>query len=811
MKASLKALISGVLAVGVTFTLAHRFGLVPPIGVLLNPFTGTWKRVPGTLESGHGTLKIKGLEKPVQIVVDHDQVKHIFAESDHDLYLAQGYVVASERLWQMEFLYRTASGRLSEAMGSKTLDYDIFFTRIGLPAAAEASATLMLNDPISGPALRAYSQGVNDYIDSLKPETLPFEYKLLGLSPMAWQPKMAASLLKLMAWNLSGGSSELPLSRSRYVLGRAGFDELFPIDLKVPEPIIPTSSKQTVRSVVPSAPKEIFEPSLISLQPMPTPHPANGSNNWAVTGKKSTTGLPILSNDIHLSLSLPALWYEMQLGSPTQNVYGIALPGAPGIILGFNKSIAWGATNGADDVMDWYQLRFRDEKHSEYLFGKVWHPVISREVKIQVRGEEPHVLTLSETHFGPIVYDKSETPLSTTIGKGLALRWLALSESNELKNFLLMNRAGDVTEYRNALEGYQTPAMNFLCADNKGQIALWQYGLFPLRWKGQGRLVGDGSKSIYDWKGFLGSDEVPTVKNPARGFISSSNQPPFDVGASPFYLGWPFESPYRAIRINELLRAKAKFTPEDFITMQRDTLAVSTRQLIPLLRSALKNISLDERETRALARLDDWDFRYEEDSNAAPLAYSWYKETETGLWSRLLPDRKMFWYPSLPKTIEILSDENSHWYDNPATEKIETRADVVREALDRAITDVEFKTGTKDPASWKWSAYRPTELGHTSKIPGLGRDALPAAGMEHAIFANSGTHGPVWKMVVAVGPQPRAWGVYPGGQSGDPFSAHYDDFLAAWRKGEMKELEFMSSVDAPNSRKLGSVRLEAAP
>jgi penicillin amidase len=806
----LKALLSGLLAVGVAVMLSHRFGLLPPIGELLNPFNGAWKRIPGALESGHGTLKIKGLQSPVQVVVDRDQVKHVFAKNDHDLYLAQGYIVASERLWQMELLYRTASGRLSEVMGPKTLDYDIYFTRIGLPAAAEASAVVMLADPISGPALKAYAEGVNDFINSLTPSTLPFEYKLLGLTPMVWQPKTAGALLKFMAWNLAAGSSELPLSRSAFVLGRAGFDELFPLDVKVPEPIIPAGVKQVIKSIPPFAPKEPFEPSITSLQPMPTPHPSNGSNNWAVTGKKSITGLPLLSNDIHLSLSLPALWYEMQLVSPSQSVYGIALPGAPGIILGFNKSIAWGATNGGDDVMDWYQLRFRDEKRSEYLFDGVWHPVISREVRIPVRGQAPHLLTLRETHFGPIVYDSSETPLSPNVGKGLVLRWLPLSESNEIKNFLLMDRALSVADYRKALDGYQTPAMNFLCVDNKGQIALWQFGKFPLRWKGQGRLIGDGSTSDDEWKGFLTPEEVPTIKNPARGFISSSNQPPFDIGGSPFYFGWPFESPYRAIRINELLRAKAKFSPEDFIKMQRDTLAVSTRQLIPLLRSILDHVSLSERESKALSVLDHWDFRYEEDSNGAPLAYSWYKATEAGLWSRLLPDRKAFSYPSLEKSMEVLANEKSHWFDNPSTEKIETRIDIVREALDHAINDVEEKTHSNDPTAWTWARYRPTHLDHTSKIPGLGHDDLMAGGMEHAIFANTGSHGPVWKMVVAVGPRPRAWGVYPGGQSGDPFSPNFENFLSAWAKGEMKELEFMSSVDDTNDRKLGRVQMEVA-
>ena len=814
MKSLLKALSSGVAAGVVLVVMSHRFGIIPPSGELLNPFSGAWKRTPGLFEKGQGVLRLPGLSAPVKVVVDKDQIKHLFAATDHDLYLAQGFVVASERLWQMEFLSRTASGRLSEIMGPKTLDYDIYFTRLGLPAAAEASANLMLADPVSGPVLRAYADGVNAFIATLTPETLPFEYKFIGVKPEAWSPKSAGAFLKFMAWSLAGGATELPLSRSEQVVGRAGFEELFPLDVKNPEPIIPPGAPVVANSVAPPPPKDLFIPSTEALQPMPgpTPHPNNGSNNWAVSGKKSTTGLPILSNDIHLSLSLPALWYEMQLVSPQQNVYGIALPGAPGIILGFNRTIAWGATNGGDDVMDWFQLRYRDDKRSEYLYDRTWHPVISHEKKILIRGQLPLTLTLRETHFGPIVYDKSETPLSPVVGRGLALRWLALSESNEMKNFLLMNKASNLASYHKSLEGYTTPAMNFLCVDSKGQVALWQYGRFPLRWKGQGRLIGDGSDSKYDWKGFLTADEVPTIKNPARGFISSANQPPFDSATSPYYFGWPFEMPYRSQRINELLRAKTKFSPDDFVKMQRDTLAVSTRQLIPILRESIKDVHLDERESKALKALDQWDFRYEEDSHGAPLAYAWYRETESGLWSRLFPDRRGYMYPSLPRTIKILGDPNSRWYDDPSTEKKESRADMVHAALDRAIASVEKKTGQSDPSRWTWAAYRPTDLVHFSKIPGAGHEDMPAAGMEHAIFANTGSHGPVWKMVVAVGsPKPKAWGVYPGGQSGDPFSPHFEDFVDDWRKGTMKEIEYLTSPDDTDERKLGSMILETTP
>ncbi len=811
MRQSSRSLITSVLfglvALGLVGLLSSRFGLVPAFGPFLNPFGGVWKRHASFIEQAKKSLDLPGLEKPVQIVVDRDQITHIFAQSDRDLYFAQGYVLASERLWQMEFLVRTASGRLSEVMGPKTIEIDTYFTRMGLPQAGEQSASLMLADAVTGPALTAYAEGVNAYIATLTPASFPLEYKILGVTPEPWSAKNAGFLLKFMAWSLSGFSQDVPLSRSAHVLGRAAFQELYPLDLPVPEPIVPAGTKWATRTAIPKAPDVEFEPSIESLEPMPTPHPNNGSNNWAVTGRKSTTGLPILSNDIHLGLSLPALWYEMQLVSPTQNVYGITLPGAPGVILGFNKSLAWGVTNGGDDVLDWYQLRFRDEKRSEYLFDGNWRPVISRDVALKVRGEkEPRTLILRETHFGPIVYDNEETPINTSIPKSLAMRWAALGESNELKNFLLMNKAKTVAECRQALDGYRTPAQNFLCVDNTGETAIYHMGRFPLRYRGQGRTVSDGSTSASDWAGWLSADENPFSKNPARGFLSSANQPPTDHDY-PFYLGWPYENLSRSSRINEILRSKAKFAPEDFVKMQGDTTSIAAKLETAPLVKALEGVKLEEKEQKAVDLVKAWPGTFEPDSNAAPIAYVWFKQAEFNLWKRLLPERKTFAYPPFVKTVEVLSDPNSRWIDDPRTDKKETLADLVHQSLKEALDEVAEKTGKRDSSSWTWASYRPTEIQHLSKIPGLGAK-IAAPGVENAIFANTGSHGPVWKVVVAVGAKPLAYGIYPGGQSGDPMSPHFQDFLDSWQKNEMKKLNFMLKPDDSFDRKEAVIALE---
>lgn len=808
-RAIIRSIFFALLTLVMVLLLGHRFGLVPPLGPLLNPGRGVWKRSTPLYEKNVSdtTIEATGLKEPVQIVVDHDQIKHLFAKNDHDLYFAQGYVLASERLWEMDFLSRTASGRLSEVMGERTVEIDTYFRRMGLPAAAQLSAEEFDKDPLTKMALSAYVEGVNAYIATLSPGKWPLEYRLLGHEPEPWSALKAAHLVKFMAWNLAGYSHDLQLSRSASQISGSEFDELFPLALDVPEPIIPRGTKWKIESKAPPAPLTRFQPDLTRFKSLPTPDPSNGSNNWAVTGKKSTTGLPILSNDIHLNLYLPSLWYEMQLVSPSQNVYGIALPGAPGVVLGFNAKLAWGVTNAGADVLDWYQLRFRDEKKSEYLFNGQWRPVIAREETIKVRGRPDVILVQRQTHFGPIVYGEDEDPLAKMpIPVGAAMRWAALDASNELRAFLQLNRAATVDQCRDAIEAIVTPAQNFLCVDNRGQTGIFHMGHFPVRWKGQGRLILDGSTSADEWTGWIARNEVPMIRNPERGFLSSANQIATDE-AYPYYLGWPFEEPYRAMRINELLRAKNKFSPEDLVAMQGDVLSVAARSLKTSLVLAVDRTKLDEREVEALKLVESWDARYTEDSSAAPLFDEWMNTAYAKMWEGRFPDRINYMRPPLQVTIELMVKAPlSKWFDDPKTEAKETFSDLALSSFKASLKTVEEISGTTDFAKWKWGRVRPTFAQHIGRLPGFG-ETISAPGSEYAIFANKGNHGPVWKVVVAVGPKPRAWGIYPGGQSGDPLSSHYDDFLDSWRTNSLKEIRYLEKATSDDGRRKMIVHL----
>lgn len=810
-------LLNAALALGLLVGALDRpWGNLPSLAHSLSPFEGLWVRPQSPFAPGlkRDHFEIIGLRGKAEIQIDSDQVKHVFAENDEDLYFAQGWILAAERLWEMEFLTRVASGRLSEIVGPRGLPIDKMFLKMGLAEAASESAKLMRQDQTVAQALDAYSRGVNAYIASIEPNRLPFEYKLLNQKPEPWTPGKAGLLLKFMSFSLSGYSFDLPLSRSRAMLSKADFDSLFPINSNEPDPIIPNQIHWSFSAQGPNEPAKEFVPDLKSLEEHPISssgaNPSNGSNNWAVSGFKSTTGKPILSNDIHLALSLPSLWYEMQLVSPTQNVYGISLPGAPGVILGFNEKLAWGVTNGESDVLDWYQLRYRDSKKVEYLFDKIWRPVISREVSILVKGQPSVPITLRNTHLGPIVYEDSDTPpFNKRIPKGLAMHWTGLDASNELKTFLLLNHAANVNDCRAAIESYQNPSQNFLCADNSGSIALWHMGRFPVRWPGQGRMISDGSSSAYEWKGWVSKSEVPGIKNPLRGFLSSANQSPTDA-SYPHFLGWWYGPPFRGMRINELLSGKDKFSPDDLIQMQMDSLSIPARMVMPSLLKALQSVKdLNIEENQAVTELQSWDFKFTENSSAASIFHAWLGAAQKRMWSKYFPDPVDYIYPRLWLTLQLMiNTPNSKWFDNPETVNVrETFHEVARLSLTDALTEIKTKLGTRKIRKWTWANFHPTKFEHLAKIPGLGSDEFPAAGVDTSILANQGHHGPVWKQVVALGQKPRAWGIYPGGQSGDPTSPYYDNFLEPWRYGRLKELSYLSSKNEHGPRYLKSISL----
>ncbi|RMI15177.1 MAG: penicillin acylase family protein, partial [Calditrichaeota bacterium] len=465
-------------------------------------------------------------------------------------------------------------------------------------------------DPRMREVVEAYTAGVNAWIEQLDPAEYPVEYKIFNYRPEPWTPLKCALLLKYMAWRLSGYNEELPRSRARAVLGDSVADQLYFRETPLAQPIIPPGTPWNFQPLAsPTPPSSFFTPiPLAELEPVPPDAAVGGSNNWAVSGAKTASGYPILCNDPHLSFSLPSVWYEIQLASPNVNVYGVSLPGAPAVIIGFNENIAWGVTNTETDVLDWYRIRFRDDRCREYYYDGKWQPTTFRVETIRVRGQEAVIDSIPFTHHGPVVYRATEKPFDENIPVGMALRWTGHDPSRELKSFVLLNRAKNYPDFVEAISYFDCPGQNFAFADREGDIAIHHNGKFPLRWEKQGRYISDGADPAYDWAGWIPREQVPQVKNPPQGFVQSANQKPVDK-TYPYYLGGHYAGFERGRRIHERLAEMERITPEDMMELQRDILNVHARTVLPTLLRILAQADLSLAEVRDYEILRHWDYR----------------------------------------------------------------------------------------------------------------------------------------------------------------------------------------------------------
>ncbi len=803
----LKLILSMGTALSVVLFFNTKIGFMPPVGKILDPFHGFWQNAEIGEKPENQVLQIDGLKEPVNIHFDDRQIPHIFAENDHDLYFAQGFVTAKDRLWQMEFQTHAAAGRLSEIIGSRTLEYDRFQRRVGMVVGAKNALQEMENRPLLREIVHAYTAGVNAYIKSLQPKDFPIEYKILDYAPEPWTPLKCALLLKYMAWMLTGYASDLQMSNTLTKFSAEDVYDLFPHYPKDMDPVIPTDTPWNFSPFKINQPQTAFKPKIIREPKAPETNPGNGSNNWAVSGSKTASGLPILANDPHLEMNLPSIWYELQLVSPSVNVYGVSVPGAPNVIIGFNDQIAWGVTNAEADVMDWYEITFKDSSLNEYWHDKKWKPTKRLVEEIKVRSGNTVLDTLVFTHHGPVSYNSNEKSFSRRAPTMHALRWLGHDPSNEAFAFYQLNRAQNYDDYVAALSNYACPAQNFVFADANGDIAIWHNGKFPAKWRGQGQFISDGADPLYDWQGWIPHEQNPHIKNPEREFVSSANQNATDL-TYPYYLNWYYAAHYRVRRINERLTQMKNIVPDDFRNLQLDTKNLHAESVLPTLLGMIKENDLTPEESGMFEELTSWNFFNDADKIAPAVFDRWWKKLYRVIWDDEFSDVGAYLrYPSKYQTArKILEEPDSKWFDDIRTEKIENLQELILSSFSETCTELEKSFG-KMSESWHWGKVKSTDITHLARISGFGRMDLNAGGDLGIVNAIGRTHGPSWRMVVALGPEVQAWGIYPGGQSGNPGSLNYDDFIDSWMKGELAELLFLKSEDQQNIRILSKLTL----
>jgi penicillin amidase len=792
--------ISVLVTVALIIIFNSTFLLPAPLGKLLSPQHGLWQNAEPTDENYSADLSFPQLSGKVDVYLDERLVPHIFAEHENDAYFVQGYLHAKFRLWQMELQTLSAAGRVSEVIGDIGLDHDREFRRLGMVYGAENALKEVEKDPEMKAVFDAYTAGVNSFIETLNESNLPLEYKLLGYKPEKWSNFKTALFSKYIAYDLAAHADDIEMTNAKNYFSKEDFDKLYPAVPDSADPVIPKGTVYPAPSLhlkpPVSADSAYYHSSPLTITEQ-KPDKDNGSNNWAVSGKKTQSGYPILANDPHLGLNLPSLWYELHISTPQFNAYGVSFPGAPGVIIGFNDSCAFGFTNGGRDVRDYYEIKFKDDSRQEYWFNNTWTKTEFRFEKIGVKGKPDYIDTVAYTVFGPVMFDKSYTGNKTDGTKFYSVRWKAHDPSNELKIFYLLDRAKNYADYTTATSYLRTPGQNCVFAAKNGDIAIRTQGEFPAKWKGQGDLVMPGTDSSYMWQAMIPMNEVPFQYNPERNFVSSANQLPADP-SYPYYLGSGY-TPYRGIAVNRRLNAMTNITVDDIKNLQTDNYNVFGEMAAPVLVKNMKQEALTAEEKKYFSYLQSWDHRNDTGSKGATVFFLTWKYFEDTVWNdEFSKAPKVIKKPYESTLLEaVLKDSAFKFLDNVNTPQPETLADEVTAAFKKAVTDLKE---AESKGKLNWEKYKDTKVVHLLRLDPFSRLHLPIGGGSHCINATKSIHGPSWRMIVSLTPETEAYGVYPGGQSGNPGSRFYDNFVDTWAAGKYYPIWVMKKGEEGDKR-----------
>lgn len=727
-----------------------------------------------------GEILISGLQKPVTVWRDTRGVPHIVAENEHDLYIAQGFVTAQDRLFQMDLSRRQASGQLSEVVGAIAVDTDKFFRTFSLRRAAEASWAAYSKE--SQQVLDWYAEGVNAYIRQAKEAgTLPFEFTILGYEPTDWTPIDSLSIGKFMAYDL-GGKWEGQAFRYHMI------NELSP---EMAESLMPTYPEDGATIIQAIKENPIDLSTLASIAVLPDPF--NGSNNWVISAERSASGMPMLANDPHLGVNLPSIWYETHLQAGDLDVSGVIFAGVPGIILGHNQYAAWGVTNLGPDVQDLYIEKRNPNNPYEFEYMGKWEAAQVYKEEIKVKGEESVMHEVVVTRHGPIISEFAADQKSSDTA--LAMKWTALEPTTELEAVQRFNKARNWEEFKEALEYFHAPAQNFVFAATDGTIAYRANGKIPIRKNGDGSLPVPGWTDEYEWVDFIPWDELPTVVNPPEGFIATANNKV--VGDQyPYHITDSWAQPYRQARIQQVLSSKETLTIEDMQRLQFDFYNLQAEEfLAKLVKTVEANPALRPIDVEALNLLKDWN--YENDpSLGAPLAFElWMLRFDDVLFKPEIAEEYfgLFNDKAIVKDKIIRNGLNSvpePWIDHKGgIEELAVKA--LQLAVDQAVE----LQGDK-PSKWKWGKFHHVQFTHTlgsvkplhlflnSKKVDIGGSRVTVGAMGWNTKTGKVTHAAPWRTVVDLMDIHNAYRVVGPGQSGHFLSRWYDDQIDNWTTGK---------------------------
>ena len=796
----LKSLLAAVVLAALLFVGFRPVGPAPALGPLLDPAHGAWALARVAELPAHDSATVPGLGGRVEVRYDDRGVPHVFAPRLEDAWRALGYVVARDRLFQLELQTRAGIGTLTGLAGSRALPLDRETRALGLDAYARGAWARLADTAVARRAAIAFADGVNAYAGRMSAAELPLEYRLAGVRPQRWEAWHTAALFARMGYTLAYNEDELRRERVVALVGPAAATALYPKDAPLQEPIEPNGATAPVeRYVRIPAPGATDSARLVALRGLELPSArqdwtdALGSNNWAVAPSRSATGHALLAGDPHLELSLPSIWYETHLVVPdTLDAYGVTFPGAPTVVIGFNRDAAWTFTNTDGDVLDrWVETVDDDRDPTRYRVDGAWRPLRLEPTTYRDRsGATIATDTIRWTHRGP---------MQRVNGRWLSLRWTVLESGTELGAFVGIDRVAGAREFLDVMRGYQAPAQNMLVADRAGHIAIRSTGRFPIRPDNAGDALRDGTSSATDWRGDLPLERYPQAFDPPQGFLASANQQPRDPARDPFYLGANWYAPWRAMRINALLRADSSVTPDEMRRFQTDAGSARADALVPLLLEGARRARLSGRADATLdtaARLlGEWDRRYTRDNRRAVVFESAMRELRDRLWDELVPDDTTnvgdrVPFPADVMIIGLARDSANAWWDDRRTAGVrESRDEVIAAALIEGYRAARARYGDPGGDGWRWDRIRFANIRHSLGLPALSALDIPVQGGPGTLAPSegSGRFGASWRMVVDLAATPRAWTIYPGGQSGNPASRFYRDRVGPWSRGELQE------------------------
>ena len=736
-------------------------------------------------------IALKGLQSEVVILRDKCAIPHIYAENEHDLYMAVGYTMAQERLWQMDFLRRVTQGRLSEILGESFVNTDYLLRLLRYQAKSEKIMTT--TDPGIISALQAFSDGVNLYIER-NSKKLPVEFTLLGYKPDPWKPVHSLNLIGYMAWDLKAGWSEIIFEEIRQKVDSALYKELLPDLASQKSVVYPKEPAGKGGGMISSLLMESRKLAEMGADVL------DASNNWAVSGERSITGKPLLANDMHLGLSVPGIWIQMHECIPGKvNVTGLVLPGQPLVICGHNDSIAWGMTNAYVDNLDFYEEKINPADSNQYEYEGEWKnfQVVRETIKIKGGGEIEKELYFS--FRGAVVSGFKDFP-----GKTVSMHWVGDEPSNEMQTVYYLNRANNWTEFTNALRTFQAISQNTVYADVKGNIGLFCAGGIPLRKRDAVIGILPGWTSEYDWKGYVPFEELPYLFNPADGVVASANNKtaPDDY---PYHIGTWYAIPDRYDRIKELLAAKDKFSVDDFRAIQLDQKSKMAEKYMPALIRAIDNKpDFSEIQKKAAEELRQWDYTMKPDA-AAPMLFEYtYLQTMRNLYDDEMGKElgeKFFENTSVSRisTDQIWQQGASLWTDDVNTPGVaESLPDILLKSFKEAVDSLTRQCGP-EIASWKWGDRHQITLAHPlskvailDKLLKLNRGPFSVGGSFHTVspYSYPGdmtlqcNNGASHRHIFDLSNWDNSLTVIPTGNSGIPASPNYCDQTPLYINGQ---------------------------